>query len=334
MRFHLFSQAARQAQEDAERQALEKMKDPSAPKYPSINTLNYIKNKDIRHKIFKKEKSVKKKEDKKQRKKRKLEGGERSIGHTIESLREKDPTAIGNLNDSDNEEVKKEFETDEFSEYYNMSYEPKVLITYSDNPCSRTRGFAKELCHIIPNSLATTRHRSSVKKIMESALREGYTDIIILNEDRKKVNGLLLIHLPGGPTAHFKVSNVKLTKDIKRKLSDFTSHRPEVILTNFTTRLGNTIGRMLGAIFHYEPQFRGRHAVTFHNQRDYIFFRHHRYEFDGNGKRVKLLELGPKFTLKLRSLQQGLFDSKTGDYEWMLTNKRHQMEGNRRRFYL
>lgn len=310
------------------------MRDPSEPVYPSINTRNYIKNREVRHKVFRKEQVVKKKEDKKERKQRKLEGGERSKGHTIESLRENDQTTIGNLNDSDNEETRKEFETDEFSEYYNLAYEPKVLITYSDNPCSKTRGFAKELCHIIPNALATTRHRSSVKKICESATREEYTDVLIINEDRKKINGLLLIHLPDGPTAHFKVSNVKLTTDIRRKLSDFTSHRPEVILNNFSTRLGNTIGRMLGAIFHYEPQFKGRRAVTFHNQRDYIFFRHHRYEFDSNGKRVKLLELGPRFTLKLRSLQQGLFDSKTGDYEWIITNKRHQMEGVRRRFFL
>lgn len=226
-------------------------------------------------------------------------------------------------------------ELDEFSEYFNKAYEPKVLITYSDNPHSKTRGFGKELAMIIPNSTALTRHRSSVKKICESSAREGYTDVIIINENRKKINGLLLIHLPGGgSTAHFKVSNVKLTTDIKRKISNFTSHRPEVILTNFSTRLGITIGRMLGSIFHYDPQFRGRRAATFHNQRDYIFFRHHRYEFDKTGKRAKLLELGPRFTLKLQSLQQGIFDSKTGDYEWMITNKRHQMEGSRRRFYL
>jgi ribosome production factor 1 len=304
------------------------------PRLPAINTLNYIKNKDIRHKVFRKEQAARKKEDKKARKIRKQQPGERSKGHTIESLREQDQTTVTNLEDSENEETRKEIELDEFSDYFNKAYEPKVLITYSDNPCSKTRGFGKELAHIIPNSLATTRHRSSVKKICASAVRESYTDVLILNENRKKVNGLVLIHLPDGPTAHFKVSNVKLTKDIKRSLKDFTSHRPEVILTNFTTRLGTTIGRMLGAVFHYEPQFRGRRAVTFHNQRDYIFFRHHRYEFDKNGKRVKLLELGPKFTLKLRSLQEGLFDSKTGDYEWMITNKRHQMEGNRRRFYL
>lgn len=322
------------ALEEAERLAEEEAEDASAPRFPVINPLNYIKNKEIRHKVFRKDRAGKKKADKKERKIRQAQPGVKSKGHTIESLREKDQTTVTNLEDSENEETRKEMELDEFSEYYSKSYEPKVLITYSDNPHSKTRGFGKELTHIIPNSVALTRHRSSVKKICASAMREGYTDVIIINENRKQVNGLVLIHLPGGPTAHFKVSNVKLTTDIKRKLSNFTSHRPEVILTNFTTRLGVQIGRMLGSIFHYDPQFRGRRAVTFHNQRDYIFFRHHRYEFDKNGKRVKLMELGPRFTLKLRSLQQGLFDSKTGDYEWMITNKRHQLEGIRRRFYL
>lgn len=322
------------ALEEAERLAEEEAEDASLPRFPVINPLNYIKNKEIRHKVFRKDRAGKKKEDKKERKIRKTQPGPKSKGHTIESLREKDQTTVTNLEDSENEETRKEMELDEFSEYYSKSYEPKVLITYSDNPHSKTRGFGKELTHIIPNSVALTRHRSSVKKICESALREEYTDVIIINENRKQVNGLVLIHLPDGPTAHFKVSNVKLTTDIKRKLSNFTSHRPEVMLTNFTTRLGVQIGRMLGSIFHYDPQFRGRRAVTFHNQRDYIFFRHHRYEFDKNGKRVKLMELGPRFTLKLRSLQQGLFDSKTGDYEWMITNKRHQLEGVRRRFYL
>lgn len=28
-------------------------------------------------------------------------------------------------------------------------------------------------------------------------------------------------------------------------------------------------------------------------------------------------ELGPRFTLKLRSLQKGTFDSKFGEYEWI-----------------
>lgn len=41
-------------------------------------------------------------------------------------------------------------------------------------------------------------------------------------------------------------------------------------------QLENLICRMFASIFPQDPEFRGRRAVTFHNQRDFIFFRHHR----------------------------------------------------------
>lgn len=41
-----------------------------------------------------------------------------------------------------------------------------------------------------------------------------------------------------------------------------------------------------------------------------------RYIFK-NQKKAGLQELGPRFTLKLRSLQRGTFDSKFGEYEWV-----------------
>ena len=298
-----------------------------------INPLNLIKNKEKRNKLFKKIQQQKKKEQKRARRQRKEEGGERSKGHTIESLRETDYTAVEDIEGSENEELRKELEIDEFSSYYAKSYTPRVLITYADNPITKTRKFGVELARIIPNSLAKIRNRSSIKQMVKSAIREEFTDILVINENNREPNGLVLIHLPDGPTAHFKLSNVKITKEIKRSHEEFTKHRPEVILTNFSTRLGLTVGRMFGALFHHDPEFVGRRAVTFHNQRDYIFFRHHRYQFTKEGKRAKLRELGPRFTLKLRSLQEGTFDSKTGDYDWMITNKRHAMEG-RRRFFL
>lgn len=75
--------------------------------------------------------------------------------------------------------------------------------------------------------------------------------------------------------------------------------------------------------------------ATFHNQRDFIFFRQHRYIFEtkeGGGARVRLQELGPRFTLKLKWVLAGTFDTKEGEYEWF--HKRHQMETSRRRFML
>ena len=42
-------------------------------------------------------------------------------------------------------------------------------------------------------------------------------------------------------------------------------------------------------------------------------------------------ELGPRFTMKLLSLQRGTFDSKTGEYEWVFSTKQAK---NRLKFSL
>lgn len=58
-----------------------------------------------------------------------------------------------------------------------------------------------------------------------------------------------------------------------------SGHRPELLLNNFNTRLGHSVARILAGLFPYNPEFQGRRAITFHNQRDFIFFRQHRYFF-------------------------------------------------------
>ncbi|XP_076277201.1 putative ribosome production factor 1 [Lasioglossum baleicum] len=301
----------------------------------SDSNFNHIKCKAVRYKKCQKLMREKAKAKKEARKKRIQEGGPKQVPHTIESLREKDETTItGNLDDEENEELKVDFEHDEFSAYYKQSCEPKVLITYCDNPTRKTRIFGREMTRIIPNSISLYRNRSGVKKMVKSAIAKNFTDIVVINEDQCKPNGMLVIHLPDGPTAYFKLSNVKITPELRRSHKEITEHRPEVILNNFTTRLGYTIGRMLGALFHYEPQFKGRRVVTFHNQRDYIFFRHHRYQFDLRKGKPRLRELGPRFTLKLRYLQHGTFDTKYGEYEWLIQGRRHDMETSRRKFFL
>lgn len=65
---------------------------------------------------------------------RKNEGGPKQKPHTIESLREKDETTVTDLNSEENTLIRADLDNDEFSDYYKSSYEPKVLITYSDNP--------------------------------------------------------------------------------------------------------------------------------------------------------------------------------------------------------
>lgn len=157
-------------------------------------------------------------------------------------------------------------------------------------------------------------------------LQHKLTNIVNISLD-----ALLHIHLPNGPTAYYRLSSIRYCKELKKRAAYNNSH-PEIIVNNMTTRLGHTIGRMLASLFHFQPQFRGRKVITFHNQRDYIFFRHHLYEFKQNGQRVAISELGPRFTMKLQSLQLGTFDSKFGEYEWKL--QRHEQGVNRRKFFL
>ena len=59
-------------------------------------------------------------------------------------------------------------------------------------------------------------------------------------------------------------------------------------------------------------------AKSFFNGRFLFIFLHVRLRYIfKNQKKAGLQELGPRFTLKLRSLQRGTFDSKFGEYEWI-----------------
>lgn len=302
--------------------------------FPPTFSVSEIKNKQRRHLMFMKLKQEKRKQKmllKKKKKKERDALGDKAppkeVPKTIENQRVYDETTVN----PEDEEVAFDEGTDEFSAYFNRLTNPKVLITTSDRPRGRTVRFCEQLATVVPDAHVYYRRGLALKKVIPQCVARNFTYLMVINEDRKVPNGMVLCHLPDGPTAHFKVSSVRLRKEMKRRGKDPTEHNPEVILNNFTTRLGHSIGRMLAALFPHDPQFVGRQVATFHNQRDFIFFRFHRYIFK-NEKRVGIQELGPRFTLKLRSLQKGTFDSKFGEYEWV--HKRHEMDACRRKFNL
>ena len=108
--------------------------------------------------------------------------------------------------------------------------------------------------------------------------------MLVINEEksRKKIDAITLIHLPSGPSCRFRVSSVETCQDISGH-GNSTTHFPELILNNFTTRLGIRVARFFHCLLPKQPEFPGRQVVTLHNQRDFIFFRRHRYVFkDGN----------------------------------------------------
>ncbi|KAG2461599.1 RPF1 factor, partial [Polypterus senegalus] len=251
--------------------------------FPPTFSVSDIKNKQRRHFMFMKLKQQKKKEKSDLKKKRKRERealGDKAppkpIPKTIENQRVFDETVVN----PEDDEVALDEGTDEFSSYFNRLTNPKILITTSDRPRGRTVRFCEQLATVIPDSHVYYRRGLALKKIIPQCVARDFTYLIV------------------------------------RRGKDPSEHVPEVILNNFTTRLGHSIGRMFASLFPHDPNFIGRQVATFHNQRDYIFFRFHRYIFK-NEKKVGLQELGPRFTLKLRSLQKGTFDSKFGEYEWV-----------------
>ncbi|GAB2291011.1 hypothetical protein Dimus_025266 [Dionaea muscipula] len=312
-----------------------------------------IKNKQRRSELHAKLKRQKRTEKRKKLKarsvaeKKALELGEelppRKEPKTIENTREVDETICK----GDDEELFAQFESDEFSSILNRQRTPKVLITTSRFNSTRGPAFISELLGLIPNAHYYKRGTYDLKKIVKYAKEKDFTSIIVVHSNQREPDALLIIVLPNGPTAHFKLSNLILRKDIKNHGKP-TTHPPELVLNNFVTQLGSRIGRLIQSLFLQNPDFRGRRVVTFHNQRDFIFFRHHRYIFEpkenrlsddtkSKGKKApvdfkaRLQECGPRFTLKLRSLQHGTFDTKGGEYEWV---KKPEMETSRRRFFL
>ncbi|CAH2310424.1 ribosome production factor 1 [Pelobates cultripes] len=254
--------------------------EPHESAFPPTFSVSQIKNKQRRHFMFIRLKQERRKEKlavKKKRKKERDALGDKAppkpVPKTIENQRIYDETTV----DPTDEEVQYDEATDEFAPYFNKQSTPKILITTSDRPRGRTVKFTQQLSTVIPNSHVYYRRGLALKKIIPQCIARGFTDLIVINEDRKVANGLILSHLPEGPTAHFKMSSVRLRKEMKRKGKDPTEHQPEVILNNFSTRLGHSIGRMFASLYPHDPQFTGRQVATFHNQRDYIFFRYHRY---------------------------------------------------------
>ncbi|KIO18197.1 hypothetical protein M407DRAFT_11998 [Tulasnella calospora MUT 4182] len=206
---------------------------------------------------------------------------------------------------------------DPFAAYFDPDSErdpsepPKVLITTSPYATAPTWAFCDELVGVFPGAQFFKRKKKSFRSnapplgtIAGWAVKRGYSSLIVVNEDHHKPNALTMIHLPAGPTAYFKLTSVELTREIYGH-ARASPHYPELVLNNFVTRLGHAVGRMFQTLFPPMPEFEGRQVVTLHNQRDFLFFRRHRYMFKST-ERTALQEIGPRFTLKLRSLKTGL----------------------------
>lgn len=292
-------------------------------------SVSAIKNKDKRKQVLARERKTKSLAKKRARAAEENEGGSRpkKEPRTLDNMRTADSTVVA----PGDEEVERDEAEDEFATIFSGDLDPKIIITTQINPSPRAYPLIGALLGLVPRSFYYRRHRFRLKDIGDWSAEKGFTHLVVLMEMRKGAFSLVVSRLPGGPTGCFRFSSPVLPEGIADH-GTTTDHTPEILLNNFTTRLGRRVGRLLGSLFPHKPDFKGRQVVTMHNQRDYVFFRRHRYIFTDGGKGADLQELGPRFTLKPRWLLAGNYDPGEGEYEYM--HKRSEMDLTRKTFHL
>lgn len=242
-------------------------------------------------------------------------------------MRRTDETIVN----EEDEEITADDKTDEFSKHFAGEVTPKILLTTCKNPHRKIFDFMKEFIHVIPNMFYYKRGDFTIAEISKQAIERGYTAIVVIQERMKELHGMYFCSLPEGPTSYFRITSLVKGQDMKGS-AVCTDHLPELVMNNFDTRLGHRIERQMKSLFPFlSPEYQGRRIVTMHNQRDFIFFRHHRYVFKDEGERVALAEIGPSFTMKLRWIQQGTFDFDNGEYEFFW---RPDLQVDRKKFYV
>lgn len=233
--------------------------------------LKNIKNKQRRQKVFAEIKHEKNKQRHKQRAERAKEERENpelreeriaaNIPDTIDSKRIYDETIAAEVEGDD-----------EFQSYFtNLLEEPKILLTTSANAKKPAYEFADMIMDFLPNVTFIKRKKEyTMQDMAKYCSNRDFTALLVINEDKKKVNGITLINLPEGPTFYFSITSIVDGKRIKGhgKAGDYL---PEIVLNNFNSRLGKTVGRLFQSIFPHKPELQGRQVITLHNQRDYIF---------------------------------------------------------------
>jgi U3 small nucleolar ribonucleoprotein protein IMP4 len=219
--------------------------------------------------------------------------------------------------DDDNTAVQRTHVDDEYAGA--SQRDPRVLVTTSRDPSSRLTQFAKELKLMFPGSQRVNRGGLVVGDLVGSCRASDFTDLVIAHEHRGEPDGLVVCHLPYGPTAYFGVHNAVLRHDIgdKAAVGTVSEAHPHLILDNFTSKLGQRTAGILRHLFPV-PKPDAKRVMTFANREDFISFRHHTYEMPRGERSVELQERGPRFELKLYQIKLGTLDQAHAENEYML----------------
>ena len=201
-------------------------------------------------------------------------------------------------------------------EYINLGFqEPKILLTTSRDPSSRLTQFLKELRFVFPNAQRVNRGAYVMKDLLDLARSNDVSDVVILHEHRGKPDGLIISHMPQGPTAYFGLSDVVLRHDLAEKPPNMSEVKPHLVFDGFSGKIGKRTMTILQALFPPAAPLAQR-VVSFVNSTDIVQFRNHTYE--QHKQTVDLTEQGPRFNMRLYRIELGTLDMPDVKVEWAL----------------
>ena len=191
--------------------------------------------------------------------------------------------------------------------------DPKICVTTARDPSSRLKQFVKEIRLIFPNSQRINRGNTKMGELVDVCRRNDFTDIVMVQEHRGEPDGLVISHLPYGPTCYFTMVNTVMRHDIEDR-GTVSEAYPHLIFNGFESKLGERLQSVLKYMFPV-PKDDSRRVITFSNENDFISFRHHNYTKDGRD--IQLEEIGPRFELRPYQLRLGTVDQDTAENEWV-----------------
>ena len=168
---------------------------------------------------------------------------------------------------------------------------------------------------MLPNSQRLNRGGYKLSEIVDTCRRSDFTDMVIVQEHRGEPDGLVVTHLPYGPTASFTMVNTVMRHDIEGR-GTVSEAYPHLVFDNFTSGLGERVMSILRFLYPV-PKVDSKRVMSFVNRDDFISFRHHVVvKNDGHGQ-VEIEEVGPRFELQLYEIKLGTADQEDVEREWI-----------------
>lgn len=169
---------------------------------------------------------------------------------TLDTMRVDDKTISAHNNDERVQEELIHAETnDELRLYFTQNCDPRIYMTTSLDAGPRVLEFCQNIVDIFGGTVEFHRRYEdySVRDKAIELASCGYTSMIIIQADNSKRNPshLMLIALPQGPSAYFRLTNVYTRKELVGAVEPIPNAPPEALMTNFKTRLGRRVGRLL-----------------------------------------------------------------------------------------